>query len=137
MEQTIDTQLAARFFRYLLDQEALRRAGRSGQRLPIFLELEQYVNAILPVMEVAYDQLATVGRLWATHGVDQILAATAPDQIPLGQGTITAGEWLLLQRVFKAIPAMLETPIVLPDDPEGSTPGPVPVGVISVIGRGV
>lgn len=132
MDQTIDTQAALRYFRYLIELDLATRAGRQpGQRLPIFEELEQYVAAILPVVEAAYDQLATVGRLWATNGVDQILAATPADQTPLGQGTITAGEWLLLQRVFKAIPAMLETPIVLATDPEGATPGPVPIAVIS------
>lgn len=128
----IDTQLVLRYLRYLIELDLATKAGRKpGQRLPIFEDLEQYVRAILPVIEWANDQLATVGRLWAANGVDQILAACQPNDIPLNQGTLTAQEWLDLQRVFYAIPAMLQTPVTLPTDPEGTTPGPVPIAVIS------
>ena len=132
MEQAIDSQLFLRYIRYLIELDMATKAGRQpGQRLPVFAELEQHVRQILPAVEAAYDALATVGRLWATNGVDLILAATPADQPPLGQGTITAGEWLQLQRVFRALPAMLETPIVLPDDPEGAPAGPTAIAVIS------
>lgn len=136
MEQTIDSQLLLRYMRYLIELDLAARAGRPpGQRLPVFVDLEQLIRQILPAVEAAYDVLATVSRLWAANGIDQVLASTPVDQPPLGQGTIAAGEWLALQRVFRALPAMLETPILLPDDPEGTTPGPIPIAVISQRGR--
>lgn len=132
METTIDSQMVLRYLRYLIEQDMARKANvQAGQRLPIFIELEMYVQAILPNVEAAYDQLATVGRLWAANGIDQILATCNDDDVPLGQGTITAGEWRDLQRVFKALPMMLEMPIVLPTDAEGTQAGPVPIAAIS------
>jgi hypothetical protein len=78
-----------------------------------------------------YDLLGTVERIWKTNGVDQILDATPDDAIPLGQGTLTAAEWREVQRLFYALREWIQSPASLSTDPEGTTPGPIPLVVIS------
>jgi hypothetical protein len=103
----------------------------TDEGLPLFEELERNYKTIKPAVQAIYDMLGTVERLWQTNGVDQILAATPDDAIPLGQGTLTAAEWREVQRLFYALREWIGTPVTLSSDPEGTKPGPVPLVVIS------
>ncbi|GEM_PF-3892662 len=99
--------------------------------LPLFEELERNYRTVKPAVQAIYDMLGTVERIWQTNGVNQILAATPDDAIPLGQGTLTAAEWREIQRLFYALREWIQTPATLSTDPEGTTPGPIPLVVIS------
>jgi hypothetical protein len=103
----------------------------TDNELPLFEDLERHYRTIKPAVQGIYDMLATVQRLWLFGGVDQILAATPADQMPLGQGALTVTEWLEVQRLFKALSEWIVTPVTLSTDPEGATPGPIPLAVIS------
>jgi hypothetical protein len=103
----------------------------TDNELPLFEDLERHYRTIKPAVQGIYDMLATVQRLWLFGGVDQILTATPSNQIPLGQGTLTVTEWLEVQRLFKALSEWIVTPVTLSTDPEGHTPGPIPLAVIS------
>lgn len=128
----VDYRVIANEVRAALEEKAQREMGlTSGDPLPLFLDLTEHVKQIVPAVQEIYDRLFTVGRLWKTNQVDQILAATPPGQIPLGQGNLTAEQWKDLQRLFLALQGWIEMPIVLPEDPEGTPPGPVPIAVIS------
>lgn len=128
----MDYRLIINEVRTALEEKAQRDAGMTpGDPLPLFVELEFHVREILPAVQKMYDSLATVQRVWEANGVDQILALTADDAAPLEQGTLTAEEWTGLQRLFAALQLWAVTPILLPTDPEKTTPGPVPIIVIS------
>ncbi len=99
--------------------------------LPLFEELERNYKTVKPAVQAIYDMLGTVERIWKTNGVDQILAATPDNAIPLGQGTLTVAEWREVQRLFYALREWITTPVTLSTDPEGTTPGPIPLVVIS------
>jgi hypothetical protein len=103
----------------------------TDEGLPLFEELEQHYRTVKPAVQGIYDMLATVERLWKANGVDQILAATPGDQVPLGQGTLTANEWREVQRLFYALREWITTPVTLATDAEGTPPGPIPLVVIS------
>jgi hypothetical protein len=103
----------------------------TDDELPLFEDLERHYRTIKPAVQGIYDMLATVRRLWLFGGADQILAATPADQVPLGQGNITAAEWLEIQRLFHALGEWIVTPVSLATDPEGTPPGPIPLAVIS------
>jgi len=127
---TMDYRLIINEVRAALEEKAQRDAGVTpGDPLPLFVELENYVREILPAVQKMYDSLATVQRIWEANGVDQILALTDGESVPLDQGAITADEWKALQRLFAALQLWAVTPIVLPNDPE--KPGPIPIVVIS------
>ena len=114
-----------------LVQQAAREMGEDANNLPLFVELEGHVRSIVPNVQQIYDTLATVERLWQANGADQILAATDAGAVPLGQGTVTAAQWRAYQRLFKALNEWIMTPVLLSTDPQGTTPGPVPIVVIS------
>jgi hypothetical protein len=114
-----------------LVQQAAREMGEDANNLPLFVELEQHVRSIVPAVQTIYDTLATVERIWQANGADQILAATESDAVPLAQGTVTAAQWHDYQRLFKALNEWIMTPVTLSTDPQGTTPGPVPIVVIS------
>lgn len=99
--------------------------------LPLFEELERTYRTIKPAVQAIYDGLGGVERIWRANGVDQILAATKPDAIPLGQGTLTAAEWREVQRLFYALREWITTPAKLSTDSDGTPPGPIPLVVIS------
>lgn len=99
--------------------------------LPLFEELERNYRTVKPAVQAIYDMLGTVERIWLTNGVDQILAATPANAVPLGQGTLTVAEWREVQRLFYALREWITTPATLSTDPEGTPPGPVPLVVIS------
>jgi len=103
----------------------------TDEGLPLFEELERVYKTIKPAVQAIYDSLGTVERIWLTNGVDQILTATPNNAIPLGQGTLTVAEWREVQRLFYALREWITTPVTLSTDPEGTTPGPVPLVVIS------
>ncbi len=103
----------------------------TDEGLPLFEELERVYKTIKPAVQAIYDSLGTVERIWKTNGVDQILAATPDNAIPLGQGTLTVAEWREVQRLFYALREWITTPATLSTDPEGTTPGPIPLVVIS------
>lgn len=103
----------------------------TDEGLPLFEELERHYKTVKPAVQGIYDMLGTVERIWKTNGVDQILAATPDDAVPLGQGTLTAAEWREIQRLFYALREWIQTPATLSTDPEGTTPGPIPLVVIS------
>lgn len=127
----MDSRILINEIRTALDEKAARDAGRQvGEPDPLFVELEGYVREIFPSVQAIYDRLATIQRVWYSNGVDQILAATEDGEIPLGQGTLTAGQLKDLQRIFKSLKIWIETPIVLPDD-NGELAGPIPLVVIS------
>lgn len=107
-------------------------AGRDPKkRRPLFIELEEHLKAVLDGAEALYYVLPVFGTLWKVHGVDLILNAMAdPNAPPLGQGTVTVAQWRAYQRLFHALQLFMETAISLPDDPEGTTPGPVPLPII-------
>jgi len=126
----MDYRLIINEVRAALEEKAQRDAGVTpGDPLPLFVELENYVREILPAVQKMYDSLATVQRIWEANGVDQILALTDGESVPLDQGVITADEWKALQRLFAALQLWAVTPIVLPND--GEKPGPIPIVVIS------
>ena len=114
-----------------LVQQAAQQMGEDANNLPLFVELEQHVRSIVPSVQTIYDTLATVERIWQANGADLILAATDANAAPLGQGTVTAAQWREFQRIFKALNEWIMTPVVLSTDPEGTTPGPVPIVTIS------
>lgn len=103
----------------------------TDEGLPLFEELERNYKTVKPAVQAIYDMLGTVERIWKTNGVDQILAATPDNAIPLGQGTLTVAEWREIQRLFYALREWITTPAKLSNDPEGTPPGPVPLVVIS------
>ncbi len=103
----------------------------TDEGLPLFEELERNYKTVKPAVQAIYDMLGTVERIWLTNGVDQILAATPDNAVPLGQGTLTVAEWREVQRLFYALREWITTPVTLSTDPEGTTPGPVPLVVIS------
>lgn len=103
----------------------------TDEGLPLFEELERVYKTIKPAVQAIYDSLGTVERIWQTNGVNQILAATPDNAIPLGQGTLTVAEWREVQRLFYALREWITTPATLSTDPEGTTPGPIPLVVIS------
>lgn len=103
----------------------------ADEGLPLFEELERNYKTVKPAVQAIYDMLGTVERIWKTNGVDQILAATPENAIPLGQGALTVAEWREVQRLFYALREWIQTPATLSTDPEGTTPGPIPLVVIS------
>ena len=103
----------------------------TDEGLPLFEELERVYKTITPAVQAIYDSLGTVERIWLTNGVDKILAATPDNAVPLGQGTLTVTEWREVQRLFYALREWITTPAKLSTDPEGTTPGPIPLVVIS------
>ena len=128
----MDYRLIINEVRAALEEKAQREAGTTpGDPLPLFIELENNVREILPAVQKMYDSLATVQRLWLANGVDQILALTGGESVPLDQGVITADEWQALQRLFRGLQEWAEMPIHLSDDPKETTPGPIPLVVIS------
>jgi len=128
----MDYRLIINEVRTALEEKAQRDAGTTpGDPLPLFVELENHVREILPAVQKMYDSLTTVQRVWQANGVDQILAATEKGGVPLEQGALTAAEWAALQRLFRGLQEWAETPILLSDDPKETTPGPVPIVVIS------
>ncbi len=128
----MDSRILINEIRTALDEKAARDAGRLvGEPDPLFVELEGYVREIFPAVQAIYDRLATVQRVWFSNGVDMILEATPDGDIPLAQGTLTAGQLKALQRIFKSLKIWIEAPIVLPDDDTNDTPGPIPLVVIS------
>ncbi len=114
-----------------LVQQAAREMGEDANNLPLFVELEGHVRSIVPAVQTIYDTLATVERIWQANGADLILAETDANAVPLGQGTVTAAQWLDFQRLFRALNEWIMTPVTLSTDPQGTTPGPVPIVVIS------
>jgi hypothetical protein len=114
-----------------LIQQAAREMGEDANNLPLFVELEGHVRSIVPSVQTIYDTLATVERIWQANGADLILDATDANAVPLGQGTVTASQWHDYQRLFKALNEWIMTPVTLSTDPQGTTPGPVPIVVIS------
>ena len=114
-----------------LVQQAAREMGEDANNLPLFVELEGHVRSIVPSVQTIYDTLATVERIWQANGADLILGATDANAVPLGQGTVTASQWREYQRLFKALNEWIMTPVTLSTDPQGTTPGPVPIVVIS------
>ncbi len=128
----MDSRIIINEIRTALDEKAARDAGRQvGEPEPLFVELEGYVREIFPSVQAIYDRLATVQRVWYSNGVDAILDATKDGEIPLAQGTLTAGQLKDLQRVFRSLKVWIEEPIVLPEDPDGTPEGPIPLVVIS------
>jgi hypothetical protein len=114
-----------------LVQQAAREMGEDADNLPLFVELEGRVRSIVPSVQTIYDTLATVERIWQANGADLILGDTDANAVPLGQGTVTAAQWRDYQRLFRALNEWIMTPVVLSTDPQGTTPGPVPIVVIS------
>lgn len=98
---------------------------------PLFVELEVKADALIEDAQAMYDKLPVFARLWRANGVDQILAATPDNEVPLGQGRYTTARLRKLQRVFYALGEFMESPITLSSDPEGTAPGPIPLVVIS------
>ena len=128
----MDYQTIYREVRAALDEKQAREAGLTpGDELPLFVELERYVRSIVPNVQSIYDALGPIQRIWDSNGVTEILAETKPEDVPLGQGAIPAAQWVALQRLFYALQLWIQTPVTLPNDPEGTKPGPIPLAVIS------